>query len=335
MLTALIASFLTPVTFPGGGPVELAASIADSTQKPAVIAELAMRGFAKFDYDTANMTDMARTIFANTALRQAPGEYAYHPDTIPASFIQVEPFSGRWSPPNFRYTNLAPEAVKDGKVTWAPRPGEALRTQNLENRFSKAVRFHWTQEPYAIMAKVTDLPEADFVRLVAKALGGKYSSRKEAYVIDFDPDEFRKRARNTLATAKPKDLERLGPLSRSNYDLCVAAIKQATRQNMLEAFLTQGGRTAIPMVAGQEQMVLARMDAVLQRQEAGDIANVEDRRGTKTGSFERKPNRNALRRMDNVDLRYGAAIILESNFRVQVEAVTVDVYGRPAGKIRF
>lgn len=334
MFSTLVALAVAhPVTFPGGTVTNLVASIAEATKAPVLAAVLDNRRISKFEYDTSNLTEMARTIYANAGLRQAPGvDYAYHPDSISPALVQIEPVRGRGGQPPFRYVTPPRDAMKEGVVTWTTGGGEAFRLEDIDNAFSKPIVYHWTQEPYAMVARVNGVQEGDFVRLVAKAVGAKLVSTKEQYRLEFDPNEFRRRARNTLRAVTPDRLRAMRPVARATYELCLAALDLATPQQIAQAFFERGGQTLIPLGAGQMGLAQARLQAELEEVAQRERAQEErDERGDRRGGG---PGR-ALRMMSNVDLRHGAAIVLHSDFRTQVECVTVDGLGRPAGRVRF
>jgi hypothetical protein len=325
MLNVLIAAALSPTTFSGGGASDLAASLAGATQRGAVIAVLDRQNYRKFTFEPMDATQMAQAVLAATGLKQAVGvDLAYHPNRIPQWFAQIPPFGGQGGSANLTLVSPPKVAWKDGKLTWKTPKGEASRVEELQRAFSKPLEWHWTHEPYAMVFHVIDMPEADVLRHIAKAVGGKLAATRDRFRLDFDPEQFRQRARGLFVTPSIQRLENLDEMSRANFELSRSAIGMASSAQIRQAFYDRGGQTAITLGPGQMGMVQQRMAVRLSFEQQPRQTREGGRRGG-----------NISRRLASVDLRQGAAIILRSDFRTEIEAVTVDALGRPVGRVRF
>ncbi len=222
---------------------------------------------------------------------------------------------------------LPSDAIKDETITWTTPRGEAFTVKELADSLGATkLEYHWTHEPFAMVANVKALPERDFLKYVSKAVGGILIPTKAGYRLQFNPEEFRLRARTLFTSVSPEDLKKLSAMDRSSYDLALLAINNASAQQLQEAFDSPEMQTTIAL--GPAQMALVR-----QRIEVSSMPG--DPQHAQQPTFPNRQGNLDSRIPENVDLRRGATLIFYSTFRTQVEVVTVDQLGRPSGKSRF
>jgi hypothetical protein len=99
------------------------------------------------------------------------------------------------------------DAVQDGGVSIVTKKGESISIDSiLKLKFSKELKLsaYFTSgqgKDFFAGVNVNKVAETDFLRGLAKALGGKYVSSPKVIEIEFDPVLFRKQARELIARA--------------------------------------------------------------------------------------------------------------------------------------
>ncbi len=329
MVTSLAPVFILAAQFPGGSSADLARSIETATGKPVVVLAIDYERYKPFEYDPANLNELVRAVRGATGLWQAPGEqHAFHPGTIPRKFIQVHPVG----PGGFASGFLAAARgfeVKDGRLTWRAKSSEAVKLDSVGLiPLPKRMSCHWTHAEYWLSASVANMPEREFAEYVAKAAGARLIAGKDSYKLEFDPNEFRNRARRTFTEyGKPDELRKLHPTDRSSYDLALAGLNLMTAAQLTEAFETPQSSVRIPLATAHRGVVEARLRAFLESAQEMQRAAADD-----NPRLQPVPNVDTIR---SVDLREPVFLIFQASFRAQLEVGTRGEFGRPGPRIRI
>jgi hypothetical protein len=336
MITPLVLTLLAGTTFPGGTVYDLAKSVQAATNQSVAIAVFEPGRYKRFDYEPTDLNEMCRAIRAATQLWNAPGsDYAFHPGRLLRSRINVAPvMSGerghRWSG-----ASIPSEAIAEGMITFKTENGQALMVNGSELVPEiKVEGGHWTFADYGIVADLKAVSPQDFLRIVAKTVGAKLIPIKGGFRFDFDPQEFRLRAQRTFQEfGKPDALAKLTPQQRSDFDLSLAALNAATPQQLTEAFEDQGSQARIPIGPNLRGVAVARLRSAIEAATAAAAAADQAQTAEELGRLTRRgPD---IQSLQSVDFRLPAWVILNSDFRAQIEATLSDTYGRPAGTLKF
>jgi hypothetical protein len=100
---------------------------------------------------------------------------------------------------SFATVNLPIESLKDGKVSFTARPGELLSVRSIGSiKFAKTANisayFISNQTDFPVAFEGKDVGEIDFLRALARGLGGTFRITGKEYLIGFDSNNFRKEA---------------------------------------------------------------------------------------------------------------------------------------------
>jgi hypothetical protein len=352
MTTLLLATLLT-VKFPGGTPNEFATILLESTKQNVVISQGEGRRIPPAEFETRDLDEMSRAIRTQTSHAMLPGSDMVFSDQMLAKRlvsgrqvrfrggeqtgmyeVQVElavSQAGTFAaeaqqpelPPNF--IALPASANKNGRISIRTEKADALQPTMLGGGLTKPIKVHWIYEGTPVYAYVSDMPEVDFVRWVAKAIGAKFDNGAKEYGFELDPVEIKKRAVAAIKAmpavgGRQKDDD---AISEKGKTFRVAAINALTSAQLSAALKEQGSSIDIPMAP---QSPLARLAVQRIRDlEAYQKGLTDDSRGP----------RSAIGLLQRVDNSRPAMMTVDSRFNVRMEIPVVDQNGRSAGSVRI
>ena len=333
MTTILLAI----ATFPGGNFNDLAASLSEATGKPAVVSLSSARGSMKsFSFDTADEGAFGRTVLKEIGLMRAPGvTVVFHDGQLPSAKVSQKP----WNQPE----SVSPKAfsaasVKAGKVNFRTEKTESLDLKTLAG-FAKPVESHWFFEGLAIGVVAKDVPEMDFLGLVAKGIGGRFLNTSAAFKIDIDPVDIRTRAVRTIqAEAIPTEGDEAAILNKERA-FRIAALNALSNEEMSRLFLQPGNQVRVAVRTGSP--VEGAAVALIREMEAQQLRALrtertpEDSRRADTLPRYVRGDTNFVGILNRVDTRRQAMLVINQRFEASLEVPVVDGRGRTSTERLF
>jgi hypothetical protein len=339
-MTALLIASLLTVKFPGGNANEFAAILVGATKQNVVISQSEPKLIPKAEFATEDLNEMARSLRAQTQHIILPGaDLVISDQLIPPRLVnergrrqfrraergQVE-VSLEAPTQNIIAVNLISlpaTAVHNGMVTFKTEKSDALQSGSL-GAFSRPVKSHWYFQQIPIFVSVTDMPEADFLKWAAKAVGGRLLVTEKEYMIDIDPVEVRRRV---IATIQKQVLPAAntpeGAMELKERNFRIAGINALSAAQISETLKTPGGQSKIAL---SPRSPLAKLALQRLRDLAQSAASSEGRSRESISAV------GALQRIDNSRT---ASLIVNARFDVEVEVPILDRNGRPAGFVRL
>lgn len=323
----LAAALLLAAEFPGGDATALAESLAKAGNTSAIVCAFERVQYPAFKYDPEKLDQMADAIKAATGLTMAGGtRLAVHPGKI-SRHLFAPPMIGP-KPSGYSSAPFPGEALKDGVVTFTTEKGKCVTVGALQMAtFSRPISVHWAYRDVPMFAAVKDLPEVEFLRYVAKVAGARLFASKSEYRLDFEPIEFRTRAKATvkafLESREGKDLSRK---QASDARLVQAALNLVSDYQLAEAFREQGASARVPLAPQHSQLIRERWTLV---EEAPSNERLAQRARIRGGGGQATSGPLTL------DTRYPIYLVMRSDFGCYLEAMTLGE-GRERGSvIRF
>ena len=354
------------VSFQGGNVSDLAKSISESTKQNVVFQAGQQERAPAFVYDAADLNEFARVVQKSTGFRRAPGtDHVFHHGRLPSTSFGVRAVQRVFNDQGWQQGAGIPEgALKEGKITIRHKSNEATTLNNLGTGvLTKPVEMHWALENLAVKAWVTDMPVDDFMKFVAKSVGGRILQQKDRYLLDIDAGEIQRRALTTLAEApKQKNYAQVSPRDQMQLELSRSMLGSLNSAQVAALLATPEGSLKLEIGGGMRPVVQRYIQVLMtpqnqqqgqqgwQSQQQADQAAYElavaekmraaelagqaievqrAQRGDRGGEDPRgaRFNANALRRMDPRILGYAT---IDATFRVRVEVLTLDQLGRPS-----
>lgn len=339
-MTTLTFAALAAVTFSGGNVSDLAKSIAEATGQPVVFEAGASERAPKFTYDPANLNEMARQVQSSANFRRAPGtEHVFHHGRLPSHFFGINLVSRLMNTNSWLQGGAVPENfLNDGKVTLQSRSGQSISLNSLPaGLLSKPLQTHWMFDRAVIKAWVKDLPAEDFMTMAAKAIGGKFLTRQDRFVIDIDPGEIQRRALATLAFVQADRR-----YANSNYrekfevELSRAGISALGAPQISGLLASTSGRFRMEIPGSMRPAIGAYVTAMLagEAQEEQLVTIIENQRGQRGEERQRRGSANQSR-LRNLDPRLIGYADIDARFRVTLQLATRDALGRPGSPVRL
>ena len=186
MITLIATSLLA--TFQGGSASDFATALHDASKQGALVCQGEGWSIPKCEFETSDLTELARVVKNQTGLSFAAGQDIVFSDNLLAKkLVTPTTFRGAFQPrpapqqggsrdgggqferpsaPIRVSMSLSPvglpgTAIKDGKVTFKTGPAERLDLTSLVNVFSKPIKMHWIYEETVVCLNVSDLPELE------------------------------------------------------------------------------------------------------------------------------------------------------------------------------
>ena len=340
-MTALLIASLLTVKFPGGNANEFAAMLVGATKQNVVISQSEPKLIPKAEFATEDLNEMARSLRAQTQHIILPGaDLVISDQLIPSRLInergrrllrrsergEVE-VSLETPSQNIIAVNLISlpaTAIHNGLVTFKTEKADALQSGSLGGGLSRPVKSHWYFQQVPIFVSVTDMPEAEFLKWAAKAVGGRLLITEKEYTIDIDPVEVRRRAiatiqKQTLPAANTPE----GAIELKERNFRIAGINALSAAQITEALKSQDGQSKITISPRSPLATLA-----LQR--IRDMA-----RAAVSAQGRSRENNSAVGLLQRIDNSRTASLIVNARFDVEMEIPVLDRNGRPAGFVRI
>lgn len=333
MTTLLLAI----ATFPGGNFNDLAASLAEATGRPAVVSLSSARGRMKsFSFDAADEDAFSRTVLKEIGLMRAPGvTVVFHDGQLPSARVSQRAWN---QPETVAAKAFSADSVKAGRVTFRTEKTESLDLKTLAG-FAKPVVSHWYFEGLAIGVSAKDVPEMEFLSLVAKGIGGRFLNTSAAFKIDIDPAEIRSRAVRTIqAEAMPTESDGAS-LQNKERAFRIAALNAISNEE-ISRLLAQPGNTVRVAVRNGSPVESAAV-ALIREMEAQQLKELRAERtledARRTGESLRAVRRDAnfVGILNRVDSRRQAMLVINQRFEASLEVPVVDARGRPSTERLF
>lgn len=357
-MTTLLLATLYAVKFGGGTPNDFVTALADSTQQSVVMTQGDAKYLPAAEFETTDVDTMARAIRAQMKHMILPGSDLVIGDQLLAKQMvsegrqtrfgvsgvegaitierrsQVEQEVSRRIPAvkapteallSVNKIGMPSTALKDGKVTFKTEKADALQISMLSGVLSKPVKVHWIYSESPIFVNVKELPEFEFLKWTAKAVGARLTSGAKEYSFDLDPVEIRKRAVLTIQ-AEPLPQQRDRGNSNSQVqarNFRVAVINALTPAQISAALADTGSTTRIELTS---RSPLTRI-AVQRVQQIDAERQNQPRQGP--------PGQSQPGIMQRVDSSRMAVLTVDSRFGIQMEIPILDQNGRPGGVVRL
>jgi len=349
-MTTITFAAIAAVTFGGGNVSDLAKSIAEATRQPVVFEAGAAERAPKFTYNPDNLNEMARQIQTSANFRRAPGsEQVFHHGRLPSHFFGINLISRYANTNSWLQGGPVPENfLNEGKVTLQSRSGQSVSLNSLPaGLLSKPLQTHWMFDRSVIKAWVTDQPAEDFMTMVAKAIGGKFLTRQDRFVIDIDPGEIQRRALATLAFVQA---DRRYPTAsyrdKFEIELSRAGISALGAPQISGLLASSSGRFRMEIPASMRPAIGAYVTAMLSgeaEEEAqltelrsfSQVQIIEDQRGRNRGEERQRRGSANQSRLRNLDPRLIGYADIDARFRVTLQLATRDALGRPGSPVRL
>jgi len=340
MFTLLAATALAVTKFPGGTANDFAASLAQASQQNVAVIQGMKATVKPCEFDPSDLNELARAIRNQTQLAILPG-----PDLLisdgkidPSLVTESEGGSSQEGVP------FPAAALDAGKVTFKTEKTDLLAINSFASTFGKPVNVHWIYKDVNLAVQVKNMPQTDFLKWVAKAVGGRLVETTKDYTIALDPIEIRRRAVNTILAQK---LDQSDPntfaMLQKKQSFRAAALNSLNATQLLQALATPGGETRVVLSANNPLTRTAStyVQNLAQYQQMAQVQNAQADQGTlQQGRRRMRMNRNggdgsAVGVLQRVDPSRASYLIVNSHFDVSFEIAVLDNRGRSAGVVHF
>lgn len=359
-MTTLLLATLYAVKFGGGTPNDFVTALADATQQNVVMTQGDAKNLSPSEFETTDIDTMARAIRAQMKHMILPGTDLVLGDQLLSKQMVSEARQIRLSglefntveggriaadvevsrraasgamPPteallSVNRIGMPATAVKDGKITFKTEKADALQLPMLTGILSKPVKVHWIYSEAPVFVNVKDMPEMEFLKWSAKAIGARLTSSAKEYSFELDPVEIRKRAVLTIQ-AQPVPQGGRGD-SRNEVNsrqqaknFRISIINALTPAQISAALAETGSSTQIELNA---RSPLTRI-AVQRVQQLDAERQNRPQQGP--------PGQAQPGVMQRVDSSRMAILTVDSRFGIQMEIPVLDQNGRPGGVVRL
>jgi hypothetical protein len=211
MLAAVIVG---QILFAGGDDVALAKYIEKQYHAPVAILADAQRRWPKAIYESK--TDRREELrdlgvrLNSTDLKD--GRFGMCKASWPVLFYMTQ-----WRD-QYKGFGRSPRArVEGGRVALTCDDADVSISEAFPADLGFTVSWHWFFEGARLVVRARNVSPADYVNLVAKAVGAKVVGRGKNFYLDFDPTEYRRRANEMFRDLMAKKLE-IGPVCVADYN---------------------------------------------------------------------------------------------------------------------
>jgi hypothetical protein len=320
-------ALLSVIKFPAGSPHEFVEALGNGTGKSVLAFYSSTTSHDEFSADLSDLGSFVRIVKTKTGLQQVPGvEHAFSDGMIAKILIKVQPiFNGNRS---FATKGTESFEVKDGKVSISKGASSLTVMALMQGPWKTEVGWHWTFDSYNFSASFKELPEKEFLMLLAKAAGMRLDRTKTGFEFKLIPSEFRRRANATITKyATPEKVSKLGQEDKWRLDMTQFALGLANDQQIEKAFGSNDGEAAI-FIEGQTKQSLGSKLLKMANEASTLIRNGGDSRGLTSlkpasegigGGLEFRGSPASIAGFtETVDWRRPVTLCLRSNFRVRV-----------------
>lgn len=351
-MTTLILASLYALKFEGGTPNDFVNALAASTQQSVVMSQGDPKALPRAEFETTDLNEMSRAVRSQLKHLIYPGtDLAIGDQMLAREMVsenraqrfqggeaeiliaararaniegEAEPINRPNATLSITSIGLPATAVKDGKVTFKTEKSESLQLIQLSG-LSKPVRVHWVYRESPVFLNVRELPEADFIRVLAKTVGARFVSTTKEYAFDFDPVEIRKRA---VATIQAMPISQRNPQvtkSQQNLKNFRMSIINALSPAQLTEALAETGSTARFELSPRSPLTRIAVQRVQQL----DAERLEAARNGTPGEAAYIPV------MQRVDGSRTPILTVDSRFSIRMEIPVLNQNGQPSGVVRL
>lgn len=357
-MTTLLLATLYAVKFSGGAPNDFVTALSDATQQSVVMTQGDAKYLPAAEFETTDVDTMARAIRAQMKHMILPGTDLVIGDQLLSMQMvsdgrqtrfgvagvegsiaierrsQLEQEVSRRAPAvraptearlSVNRVGMPATAIKEGNITFKTEKADALQIPLLSGVLSKPVKVHWIYSEAPLFVNLKALPEFDFLKWSAKAVGARLTSGAKEYSFDLDPVEIRKRA---VMAIQAEPIAQGGRNNNSNSQIQaknfrIAVLNSLTPAQISAALAETGSSTRIELTA---RSPLTRL-AVQRVQQIDAERQNRPRQGP--------PGQSQPTIMQRVDNSRVATLTVDSRFGIQMEIPVLDQNGRPGGVVRL
>ena len=340
-MTSLLIAAAFAVQFPGGTPNAFTAALAEGTKQNVLLTQGDAVNVAKTSFETDDLTEMARAIRNQTAHAIMPGVDLILSDQLlpkkrvtgggflrdPKNSRPIVNFEHIQRPArspeavSVKLVELTSKAVVNGTVTFKTEDTEAVELQALGEVFSKPVQYHWIYSDQPIFLSIKNMPERDFMKWIAKAMGARLISTGKVYDFSLDPTLVRQRAiatLNKLSAQASDDSE-----DRNLYKFRIACLNALTTGQISEALATPWSTVRVQLHPGTS--LTAQAVNRVREMEKVQLTYGPNTRASKA----------AIGLLQRVDPNRPAYLIVDAKFYTRLEIPVLDQKGNPAGVVNL
>ena len=224
LLSALILGAAT--SFGPGTVDDFAQSLADATQKDAIVAISRGVQLPKFSYDASSADAMSMSVRKGASLTMAPGSDPIFSDHTYVS-EHFQPIAPNLPGPPSMANKLPDDVIKNGKVTLATHGATPISIEAIAAaKWSRPVEVDYLMRDLAASMSVKDMPERTFLSALAKAAGGNLTLNDKGFKIAYDAEQLRTRIISTLKQVKAGPVKQEIDIKREFYAAVVNILPQ-------------------------------------------------------------------------------------------------------------
>jgi hypothetical protein len=321
----------------------LAKSIAASTKQNVMFQAGVPERAPAFKYDPEDLNEFARAVQKATGFRRAPGgDHVFSHGRLPSFNFGVRAIQRTLNDQAWQQGGPMPENVlKDGKVTIKHEAAQATTVQSLpRNMLDKPLEIHWLFDNLAFKANATEMPADEFLKFVAKAVGGRLLARQDRYFLDIDPGEIQRRATTTVTEAqKTPRFQQLSAREQIQAELSRTMIASLSASQISTLLATNAGSLRLELSGTMRPVATRYVQALLaaENEEQGVQTTeglrgqaeivIELQRGQRGERGQGRISSALLRRLDPRIVGYAT---INSQFNVRLELLALDNLGRPS-----
>lgn len=254
-------------SFSGGPPSDLAAFLSSQAGRPVVIAFDSAVALPAMSLAVDDPNELARTLRTSAKLHQMPGlPLTFSTGKLPRHLFEIGAIR-RQRQPGTSAPNAQSLSVKDGRVSIAMKGTEAMTLSELQRLpWSRPLEYHWIGAEYSLAISADKVPEADFLREMARAVGARLVIGRDAYRFQMEPEEVRRRGLRTLReTLTPEQVQQLSDRDRMDLDLAIAVLQNLPANNIVEMLRAPETETRVPLAGNPalQQAALNYLNALV------------------------------------------------------------------------
>ncbi len=320
-------ALLSVLNFPAGSAHDFVEALGTGTGKTVVAFYSSISRHDGFSADPSDLGTFVRIVKSKTGLQQAPGvEHVFSDGMIAPFLIKLPPIYN--STQSFSRTGADSFQVKQGIVTVSKNASSLNLTELMQRPWTSTIEWHWTFDSYSISTTFKELPEQEFLKLLAKAAGMRLDKTKTGYAFKLIPSEFRRRANATIAKyATAEKVAKLGQQDKWRLEMTQFALSIASDLHIQKAFETEDGEAAIFMEGANKQFLGSKLLNMAQNastliRNGGDshtLTTLKPVNENGAGGLEFRGSPAAIAGFaEAVDWRRPVTLYLRSSFRVRI-----------------
>jgi|GEM_PF-5031490 len=269
MISTLLAVLaVSPVAFKGGTPDQFLNFVAANSNQPVIIAVGKRETLKPMVLDFSNRNSLVQTVNEGQALKVRAGlDYVFSDNLFPVNLFpslssQTMRFVG-----NRRTAIQEPDAVSSGQVSnsdpsdTSPPAGEPKLPSDFLTKgmvtiddpkslpfslnvlaagtWSKKLTVFWLFDPVMLYIDVKNMPERQFLSLVAKTLGGQLAVTDTGYEIQPNWQVVQTELNTTFSSILSRQTKLSQPIL-LRHELFASSVQAMTSDEVADLFSVQG-----------------------------------------------------------------------------------------------